>query len=299
MEPHNIAKKYFQSLGYAENTIKIFIKQWKLFIQWLNQQTYKASYKTAKHSDVIAFQNYQFKDLGKSIKQVNLIILGVRQVYTSLQANNIVKDNPATGVFMKGSIRHIPPPPIPYEDLEQLFMNFPETDILSIRNKAILGLMVYQGLPTRDIIGLHIYDINFDKGSIYIHGTKRSNERILELNFKQFKTLQKYISDVRQELMKRQMRPTDRLILPSQGGEFLNNLFQMLNEKISKINPAIQNLEHIRSSVIVHWCTLYRKDILKVQYMSGHRYISSTEKFMDLNLKDLSDKVNQYFPAIF
>ena len=47
------------------------------------------------------------------------------------------------------------------------------------------------------------------------------------------------------------------------------------------------NLSQIRSSVIINW--LKRYDVRKVQHMIGHKYVSSTEKFQQNDLKELQD----------
>jgi len=48
----------------------------------------------------------------------------------------------------------------------------------------------------------------------------------------------------------------------------------------------------IRQSVITEW--LKEKNLRTVQYMAGHRYISSTERYKTSNLEDLKDALNKH-----
>ena len=50
----------------------------------------------------------------------------------------------------------------------------------------------------------------------------------------------------------------------------------------------------IRESVIVFW--LKSKDIRTVQYMAGHKYVSSTERYQELDLEHLKEQIEQFHP---
>ena len=78
------------------------------------------------------------------------------------------------------------------QELESLYENFELTDensknknqnwykvslLTSRRNKVILGLMIWQGLGTRELANLEVKDLKLREGTIYIQGSRRSNER--------------------------------------------------------------------------------------------------------------------------
>lgn len=50
----------------------------------------------------------------------------------------------------------------------------------------------------------------------------------------------------------------------------------------------------IRHSVITEW--LKEKDLRTVQYMAGHKYVSSTERYLTTNLEDLKEALNKHHP---
>ena len=68
------------------------------------------------------------------------------------------------------------------------------------RNKAILSLMIYQGLCTDEVNRLTIRDVKLKEGNIFIAGTRKSNERTLELKPHQVMELMEYTLQVRQSL---------------------------------------------------------------------------------------------------
>ena len=79
---------------------------------------------------------------------------------------------------------------------------------------------------------------------------------------------------------------SEQLILSSQGRlAFIHSLFKTLKG----INHTIKNTKQIRASVISHWLKHY--NIREVQYMAGHRYISSTERYLRDDLEYLQDTI--------
>jgi integrase/recombinase XerD len=46
--------------------------------------------------------------------------------------------------------------------------------------------------------------------------------------------------------------------------------------------------------VIVKWLKLY--NLRKVQYLAGHRYISSTESYQQSEMEGLTEEVNKFHP---
>ena len=64
--------------------------------------------------------------------------------------------------------------------------------------------------------------------------------------------------------------------------------------QLQQLNPKIINANQIRSSVITSW--LQRYHLRQVQYMAGHRYVSSTERYQVLNTDDLQNELQKHHP---
>src|SRR5690606_3637737 len=89
------------------------------------------------------------------------------------------------------------------------------------RNKAVLSLLINQGLTTPEIEKLTLNDLKLKEGQVYISGSRKSNERTLELKSKQIIELMEYQYTTRAELLKYQKEETNQLFLsvPSAGKE--------------------------------------------------------------------------------
>lgn len=67
----------------------------------------------------------------------------------------------------------------------------------------------------------------------------------------------------------------------------------MFNQ-LKKLNPKVINAKQIRSSVITEW--LRKNNLRQVQYMAGHKYVSSTERYQLNNLDDLQNELRTHHP---
>ncbi|PPK92241.1 integrase/recombinase XerD [Nonlabens xylanidelens] len=190
------------------------------------------------------------------------------------------------------------------EELEDLYYSY-DVDIVNMlsrkRNKIMLGLLVYQGITTSELQRLKVEDVQLYKGKINILGTKKTGSRELELKPWQLMELMQYINEIRPELLNQSTciersrnEETDLLFFNKGKSTSLSNPLYALTKELKKINNTFINMQQIRNSVIVDW--LSKNNLRKVQYMAGHKYISSTEKYQQDDLESLHETVNMFHP---
>ena len=74
----------------------------------------------------------------------------------------------------------------------------------------------------------------------------------------------------------------------------ISNQVQWMFKQLRQLNPGIINAQQIRSSVLTHW--LKKNSLREVQYMAGHKYVSSTERYQVNNLDDLQNELGRHHP---
>ncbi len=67
-----------------------------------------------------------------------------------------------------------------------------------------------------------------------------------------------------------------------------------MNQALRRLNTKYKNTVQLRQSVITEW--LKKKELRTVQYMAGHKYVSSTERYQTSNLEDLKEALNKHHP---
>jgi integrase/recombinase XerD len=136
------------------------------------------------------------------------------------------------------------------EELEGLLERKNRYADLLIRNQVVISLLIYQGLSIREMGGLRLVDVQLTEGSVYVHGTPKTNGRTLPLRPRQIMLLHGYITQERPCLLKEK---TDALILTKLGtaerGEGIHYLVSTYQDLFPDRSLTAQT---IRQSVITN-----------------------------------------------
>lgn len=284
-------ENYLRAEGQRLNTIKSNRIPARLFLEWLESQ--QINYLEVSYNDLLAYVNYT-KELGNVVRTVNTKLLAIRHFYNYLQKEKQVNHNPCKELQIKGAITRQVHDVIEWEELETLYKNYPSQNLTGKRNKTILSMMVYQGLTSGEIAVLEPKDIDLETGKVYIPSVSRSNSRTLQLKSVQILQIQTYLTQIRPILLALTGKESQKLFVSAGDGLELKNCLFRVMKKVKQINHKIKTPQQIRSSVIVYW--LKQNNIRQVQYMTGHRYVSSTERYRTDHLESLQELIDQLHP---
>jgi integrase/recombinase XerD len=293
--------------GYSPATIKAFINYISAFLFYLRERYLSET--SVKRTDVYDYIN-RCKTAGDSSKLINRKVAAVRKYYSHLQKRGRVEKNPADGLYLRTRSRRIPTGMMSEVELQKLYESYQVTDLRTSRNKVILSLLVSQAVTTDDIRRLEPADIALREGKIRIPGSRHEGGRTLKLEAHQVLELQDYLLKIRPEILnsikkknsipgRKALHPNmeklgSRLLISMNGSEDIKNSLMHLVKALRQINPKVRSCSHIRQSVITGW--LKRYDLRNVQYMSGHKWISSTERYQVDYLEDLQESINKCHP---
>ena len=299
---------YLLQKGYSTNTIERYEKDVDKFKLWVKQEN--QSLESIRQGDILFY--IQSKKSTNSQRSISVIINSIKHYYNYLIALNISVENPARQIQIKGVKRKVLYHIIKKEELEKLYNDFETLDYENIkdknknqnwfinsvlankRDKVILGLIIYQGLGTAELSRLKVNDLKLREGKIFVAGTRRSNERELKLEAHQIMDMMEYKLKIRDKILKIKKQNNDNLLISTGSSNRLSNSIQSLMKKLREYNSKITSLKQIRTSVITHWLKIH--NLRQVQYMAGHRYVSSTEAYLINDLEDLSEEIEKHHP---
>jgi site-specific recombinase XerD len=290
-----IYKEYLQEQGYSETTIIGNERQIEIFEKWCKKNhtsPIEIDYKTS-----LKFIKYLTRK-GNSKKTINHRLRSIKIYFNYLIEQTCRVANPIENTIVKGVKRTINYNLLEADELEDLYYSF-ETDKYQEeyhkytlkRAKVIIGLMMYQGLNTTDLGNLKIEHLQLSKGKIYVPSTIRSNARVLELKPWQIMEFIEYQNEVRPIIQDKLQNHSEQLF--NSNARF-NSIIYHIFKKLKKYNQKVENIKQIRASVITNWLGNY--NLRKVQYFAGHRYISSTERYLQDDLESLHEIVNNFHP---
>ncbi len=285
-------KQHLMDSGYSTTTITSYCRTVSSFIVYMERQ-HKNIYLTS-YNDIIHYINT--KRSTTSPRTLSGILGHLNRFYEYLIAKGLVTTNPVTDIALQGTRQQKLYTIITADDLEQLYTAFPvdSNSITALRNKVVVGLMVFQGLPTTDISLVTVGHVNINQGVIAIPSTLRSNSRELKLQAVQIIDMMRYMERDRQVILQRYNKETDKLVVSAGSGNTIHNMLTEILPQLKLINPKVQSIKQIRSSVITMWLKLY--NLRQVQYQCGHRWVSSTERYKINDITQLTTDILKYHP---
>jgi integrase/recombinase XerD len=284
-------KEYLKINGYTSKSIHSIGKDITSFLAWLKAE--KSSLEMVRYAEVLHYIETQ-KNQGNKQRTVQIKVGNLKHYFSYLQGEGIIQDNFIQHLKIQGVQRKVLYTILSSEELEHIYKSYPITSPAQQRNKCMVGLMIYQGLRSAELSKLAPEELVLREGQIKVNGSRRSNARSLELKSFQVMDLMEYLYQVRPSLLQENNKESSFCFVSSGSGKGLNNTIQKLIEGLKEQYKNIENMEQIHASVLNGWLKQY--NLRMVQYMAGHKYISSTESYLTNDIEGLQESINTYFP---
>lgn len=288
----NDFENYLITQQYSSSTIQEHIANIRRVEQWKKENEYRSE--ALSYNELLSYINH-LKARKVKPQSINIRLQSITIYYEYLKKYEYIAINTARTVRVKGTAQTVTVNAFSYEELQNLYqcyLQYKKEKKYVCRSAAqqyytnhkhivLVGLMIYQGLNTSELGKLQIKDIDLEKGVLNLHGAKRLNSRILKLEPFQILPLSNYLNV---------LKPAQERLF----GESSVGIVNWVLEELKGINPIIYSINQLRASVIMNWIKLYGKR--KTQYMAGHKYITSTEKYELQNLDGLTDLLKKHHP---
>jgi site-specific recombinase XerD len=149
------------------------------------------------------------------------------------------------------------------------------SDILGLRDRAILAVYYGCGLRRSEGLNLDVKDVLFDRNLLYVRKGKNYKERYVPMSAGVREDLKNYIEHARPILLK---HPTQAFFISSQGkrltGNTLINRLSQLKEKAGIDKEA--GLHSLRHSIATHLLQS-GMELEKIKQFLGHSSLESTQ----------------------
>ena len=286
-------KQYCLEKGYSKQTIKSKNSQLKRFYSWLIEK--QVNIETLTNEKLLECLAW-FRERNIQGAALRSCLHAIRFYLDYQVERGIIESNPALVIKIRSVAPKPKSQPLSVQTMESVYQWFislePATErerIVHRRDIVLLGLLLFQGLDSGDMERLRVQDFNLQQGTVYVPSSRSNAARKLKLESVQILPIQEYLLTIRTKVL-RCRQGSDKLVPQSK----INDIVSRLAAQLKKQYPEIKGSRHIRSSVIMNW--LRTNHIRQVQYMAGHRHVSSTEKYQKEDLHDLAQQLNIYHP---
>lgn len=276
--------------GNTAETIKTYDDVLKVFSSYMELKKRLSSPKEIKISDVFDYLQYLKSERGNGQSSIQKNAAIIKKFYEGLVALGLIEfyQNPVRDFKkVKGGeerVRDI----LSRKEVKRILMRPNENTVLGVRDKAIILLLYSTGIRASECVGLKVKDVDLEGHQITVMG-KGQRERIVPLNIEVVKYLKKYVK-VRGE----GARLSSFFITRNKIGITRKGIYDRVKKYVreARIGKVISphNLRHTFATEMIE-----RKiSLVTVQNLLGHRSISSTMRYLRINLKDIRDAIDKH-----
>jgi integrase/recombinase XerD len=290
-------REYLLKNRYSESTIKVHLLRISRLQSWLKDQGIGDNGMT--YPQMLQYTKYLQTEKGYERQSINNELRAIKLYHDHLIEENIAMENPATDMTIRGTRTKAIGELLDNEELEDLYYSYPTAHhdtffkASKLRDKVVIGLMVFQGVTTMELHHMQEEHLQLKKGKVDVPSTQRTNARTLKLQPCQMMELLEYMEEARPYLSEKDRGGNPEKLFFGSIDQ-MHSITSRILKTMKENNQKVKGCSSLRTSIIINW--LKSHSLRKVQYMAGHRYISSTEKYLQDDIENLHDIVNNFHP---
>jgi integrase/recombinase XerD len=222
------------------------------------------------------------------------IISGLKSFFTYMLFEDYRTDNPLELIETPRIGRKLPDT-LSIIDIDRLIASIDLSSNEGERNRAILETLYGCGLRVSELVSLKISDLFFDEGFVKITG-KGNKQRFVPIGSFTQNYIEIYKNSIRTHL-NIQKGHEDTLFLNRRGRQLTRAMiFTIIKDLAVKIDlNKIISPHTFRHSFATHLLE-NGADLRSIQLMLGHESITTTEIYVHLDRKHLSEIINSFHP---
>jgi len=278
--------------GLSQNTIDNYTFDLQRLCSYLEQNNISVSPIAIQDETVQQFIYTISKEL--NARSQARILSGLKAFFNYLIFEDYRTNNPMELIETPRIGRKLPDT-LSIDEIDNLIKAIDLSKKEGERNRAIIETLYGCGLRVSELVNLKISDLFFDEGFIKVSG-KGNKDRFVPIAKHTMKYIELYKSTVRNKLqIKKNFE--DTLFLNQHGKQLTRAMiFTIIRTLATKINLQKKISPHtLRHSFATHLLE-NGADLRSIQIMLGHESITTTEIYIHLDKKHLTEIINAFHP---
>ena len=280
----------------SENTLEAYLRDVNSFLQYFNDNSYEIPNPAEiKIEHVQEFLIYLNDNKLMSESSQARCLSGIRSFYKYLLYEDVIDYNPLELVKSPSIVRKLPQV-LSFEEIEMIENTLDVSIPENFRNKAMIETLYSCGLRVSELVNLKLSNLRFEDEIIFVHG-KGDKQRVVPIGHYAIKLIDLYIKDIRINL-KIKKGHEDYVFLNHRRGKCLTRVYVFLMIKQAAKDAGIKKKispHTFRHSFATHLLE-GGADLVAIQMMLGHEYITTTEIYTHICKDYLVDTVLSFHP---
>lgn len=279
----------------SEHTVRAYARDIVQFAQFLEGRYPSLSWAEVQAATIRAFLA-ELHRLAMSPRSIERKIAALRAFFKYLQAQSVVRTNPAQAV---GTPRHDQQLPrvLTQTDVERLLTAPAGDDPLSVRDRAVLELLYATGMRVGELTRLRLSDIDFTQNTIRVMG-KGNKMRLVPFGRAAHEAINEYLSRARPILLAKGKAPDEGwLFLNGRGTRLTDRSVRRIMDRYVEANsgdfkPSPHSLRHSFATHLLD----SGADLRTVQELLGHAQLNTTQVYTHVSRERLKEVYHKAHP---
>lgn len=278
--------------GLSKNSIDNYILDVEKLIHFLEEHDINLSPISIEKESIQAFIYHISKEV--NARSQSRIISGLRSFFNYLVFEDYRETNPLDLIESPKIGRKLPDT-LSTSEIDNLIAAIDLSKPQGERNRAILELLYSCGLRVSELVNLKLSDLFFDEGFIKVTG-KGDKQRFVPIGDKTIKYINTYKNEVRIHL-NIENEHMDTLFLNRRGKQLTRAMIFTITKQLAEKIGLNKNISPhtFRHSFATHLLE-NGADLRAIQLMLGHESITTTEIYMHVDRRHLSEVINKFHP---
>ena len=297
-DPHGMAAwlahylEWLRSHNYSETTVTNRESYLALFVAWAEERGITRPSEVTKPI-LERYQRHLYhyrKENGEPLtfRSQYSRLVPVRALFKWLTRQNVLLYNPASELELPRFEHRLPKHVLSEREAQAVLLQADTAEALGVRDRAILETLYSTGMRRMELVGLGIYDLDLDRGTLMIRQGKGKKDRMVPIGERATAWIEKYRSDVRPGLV---MEPDEGvLFLTAEGDRFsANGMTSLVRNYVLAADLGKRGACHLFRHTMATQMLENGADIRFIQQMLGHAKLETTQIYTQVSIRKLQE----------
>ena len=278
--------------NYAATTIAVRDVHLRYFLLWCEERSLRRPQEITKPI-LERYQRYLFyyrKEDGQplTVRSQYCRTTPLRAFFKWLAKRNYILYNPASDLELPRLEKRLPKFILSSKEAETVLAMPDLGTATGIRDRAIMETLYSTGMRRMELIGLHLIDVDLDRGTVMIRQGKGKKDRMIPIGERALAWIGKYRDEVRSELA---ISSDDGTLFLTNLGECFtpNRLTQLVRDYVNGAELGKTGACHLFRHTMATLMLENGADIRFIQAMLGHADLSTTQIYTQVSIRKLKD----------
>jgi len=298
-----LAAAYLEALlvlNYSEKTVESRAHHLREFIKWAHERS------LARPSEVTKpilerYQRHLYHHRKKngqplSFRSQHGCLVPVRAFFKWLCKQNHLLANPAADLDLPRAEKRLPRHVLTASEAERVLGAPDLSQPMGLRDRAILEAFYSTGMRRMELMGLKLYDLDAERGTVFIRQGKGKKDRMIPMGERAFGWVMRYIEEARPSLA---MTPDDGTVFLTNVGTAFepNRLTQLVRDYVDQAEIGKTGSCHLFRHTCATLMLENGADIRFIQQLLGHEKLETTQIYAQVSIRMLKEVHTRTHPA--